>query len=90
MYSLLSFPHFLPHLTRPEGSKNRPQSPYGEQGCIFTGSDNVDIQELGPRFTLRLKALYRGTFAECDRATGSGMEVEYMRKKEKNRRDFAL
>eukprot|EP00759_Apiculatamorpha_spiralis_P016678 PhF_6_TR22765/c0_g1_i1/m.32460/K14846/RPF1; ribosome production factor 1 len=53
---------------------------------IFKGMDDVAIQELGPRFTLRLKSIYRGTFADCDPKTGSGMSVEWTRKREKSRR----
>eukprot|EP00760_Papus_ankaliazontas_P023140 PhM_4_TR1950/c1_g1_i1/m.40090/K14846/RPF1; ribosome production factor 1 len=57
---------------------------------VFKGTKDVAMQELGPRFTLRLRELYAGTFADCDPATGSGMDVEFLRKREKSRRDFAI
>ena len=38
MYSLLSFPHFFPQLTRAGGSKNRPPPACGCQGCIAGGA----------------------------------------------------
>lgn len=50
----------------------------------FRSTQKASLQELGPRFTLKLRSLQKGTF---DSKYG---EFEYLVKREKNRRKFVL
>lgn len=50
----------------------------------FRNAKKVGLHELGPRFTLKLRSLQKGTF---DSIHG---EYEYMQQREKNRRKFVL
>ena len=57
---------------------------------IFKDMEEVAIQELGPRFTLRLTHVYKDTYQNSHPSQGKHMELEWERKREKNRREIAL